>query len=148
MDGGDFREWRKSLRYTRAEAGGKLGVSSITIQNWERGVRPVPKAAELACIELMRRWKHQPEFGPVILVYVGDWLVQQSYGPDYIGLLQREPHPTNDAAIQQISRLRQAPNLLDPLAMVIMGSDGEIIWTGPELLRECLTREYTEKWKR
>jgi len=90
MDGWDFRKWRKTLRYSQAEAGGKLEVSTPTIQNWEKGVRPVPKVVELACVELTRRQKHQPEFGPVILVYVGDWLVQQSYGPDCIGLLQRE----------------------------------------------------------
>jgi DNA-binding XRE family transcriptional regulator len=140
VDVWEFKKWRKTLKYSQVEAAGKLGVVRGTIRSWENELRPIPCAIELACIELTRRWKHRPEFGPVILVYVGDWLVQQSYGPDCIGLLQREPYPTNDAAIQQVCRLRQAPNLLDPLAMVIMESDGEIIWTGPEILRECRKR--------
>src|SRR6266852_880334 len=36
MDMWDFLKWRKTLRYTQAEAAEMLGVNRGTIQNWER----------------------------------------------------------------------------------------------------------------
>jgi DNA-binding XRE family transcriptional regulator len=69
MDMAEFLKWRKSLGYTQEEAGKKLGVSRATIQNWEKGVTRIPRAAELACLQVARRWKQRPEFGPVALVY-------------------------------------------------------------------------------
>ena len=65
----EFLKWRKSLGYTQEEAGKKLGVSRATIQNWEKGVTRIPRAAELACLQVARRWKQRSEFGPVALVY-------------------------------------------------------------------------------
>src|SRR5258708_1983631 len=69
MDMWDFLKWRRTLGYTQEEAADKLGVHRGTIQHWERGITRVPQAVDLACEELTRRWKQQPEFGRVNLVY-------------------------------------------------------------------------------
>src|SRR6266852_8189795 len=62
MDMWEFLKWRRTLRYTQAEAAEKLGVNRGTIQNWERGHTRIPKSTELACHELTRQWKQRPEF--------------------------------------------------------------------------------------
>ena len=72
MDSWDFLKWRKTLRYTQAEVAAKLGINRSTVQNWERGITPISKSAELASQELTREWKQRPEFGPVTLVYSDD----------------------------------------------------------------------------
>src|SRR5712692_2539060 len=77
MDMWDFLKWRRTLRYTQAEAAEKLGVNRGTIQNWERGVTRISKAADLACLELTRRWKQRPEFGAVSLIYAETPVSQQ-----------------------------------------------------------------------
>src|SRR3954466_5420928 len=72
MEAGEFRRWRKSLRYTQPVAGKKLGVTRATIQNWESAITRVPKMVELAILPLTRTWKQSPEFGPVNLVYADE----------------------------------------------------------------------------
>jgi transcriptional regulator with XRE-family HTH domain len=134
MDGWDFLKWRRTLRYTQAEAAEKLGVNRSTIQNWERAVTPVPKAAELACQELTRFWKQHPEFGPVALVYADSPMSQQADGPHTMFALQCERYLNNDAAIAQATRLKRTPHFANP---IILDEDGSVVWTSPELLREC-----------
>src|SRR5882757_3498695 len=69
MDQWDFKKWRKRLGINQVEAGEVLGLSRAAVQYWESDIRPVPRAVELACSELLRRWKQRPEFGPVTLLY-------------------------------------------------------------------------------
>ena len=64
MDQWDFKKWRKKLGINQIAAGEMLGLSRGAVQHWESEVRPVPLAVELACRELLRRWKKRPEFGP------------------------------------------------------------------------------------
>jgi DNA-binding XRE family transcriptional regulator len=134
MDKWDFLKWRKTLRYTQAEAGEQLGVNRGTIQNWERGITRISRTAELACQELNRRWKQRPEFGPVTLVYADSPIWQQAEGPYNVPVLQCERYPNNDAAIEQASRLKGSPHFINPL---IVEESGSVVWMGPELLREC-----------
>jgi len=134
MDKWDFLKWRKTLRYTQAQAGEQLGVNRGTIQNWERGITRISRSAELACEELTRRWKQRPEFGPVTLVYADSPIWQQAEGPYNVPVLQCERHPSNDAAIEQASRLKGSPHFINPL---IVEEGGGVVWMGPELLREC-----------
>ena len=69
MDQWDFKKWRKKLGINQVAAGEMLGLSRGAVQYWKSDIRPVPRAVELACQELLRRWKQRPEFGPVTLLY-------------------------------------------------------------------------------
>src|SRR5258705_10164438 len=69
MDQWDFKKWRKKLAINQVAAGEMLGLSRGAVQYWESDLRPVPRAVELACQELLRRWKQRPEYGPVTLLY-------------------------------------------------------------------------------
>lgn len=134
MDVWDFKKWRKKLGYTQAEAGEKLDLSRAAIQYWEAEIRPVPLAVELACRELLRRWKQRPEFGPVTLLYADDPIWQQVSPPCGVLLLRSERHPNNESAMKRAIWLRETMTLVTPL---IVEDDGNVVWSGPELLREC-----------
>ena len=134
----EFLKWRKSLRYTQEEAGQKLGISRATVQNWEKGITRIPKAAELACVQLTRRWKQRPEFGPVALVYTDGPIWQELQDAHCIVVLQCELYPNNEAALQQACQIKSAPTFI---YRFIMEESGGIIWNGPELSRECDRRK-------
>ena len=78
MDSWDLKKWRKKFGYNQFEAAEKLGVNRGAVQNWEREVRPVPKAVELACEELNELATRHPNIGPVLLVYTDGPLLQPS----------------------------------------------------------------------
>ena len=130
----DFKKWRKKLGYTQAEAGERLGLSRATVQYWEAEIRPVPLAVELACRKLLRHWKQRPEFGPVTLLYADDPVWQQASLPCGVLVLQCERHPNNESAIQRAVCLSETITLVTPL---IVEDDGNVVWSGPELLSEC-----------
>ena len=81
VDSWDLKKWRKKFGYNQFEAAEKLGVNRGAVQNWEREIRPVPKAVELACEELNQFAKRHPGFGPVLLVYTDP--VGRSKSPGY-----------------------------------------------------------------
>jgi transcriptional regulator with XRE-family HTH domain len=138
MDQWDFKKWRKKLGINQVAAGEMLGLSRGAVQYWENDRRPVPRAVELACQELLRRWKQLPEYGPVILLYSGA-LVSDVYTCPSGDLLMRcEPHPDNESALSRLVRLAETLDLFMPL---IVDDNGTAIWTGPELLRECDVRK-------
>jgi DNA-binding XRE family transcriptional regulator len=145
MDMWDFLKWRKTLRFTQAEAAEKLGVNRGTIQNWERGVTRISKAAELACQELTRFWKQRSEFGPVALIYADGPIWQQAESPSNVSVLQCQRFLNNDAAIEQALRLKRTPHFINP---VIMDKSGGVVWTSPELLSECDRRAKEARAKR
>jgi DNA-binding XRE family transcriptional regulator len=130
----DFKKWRKKLGYTQPEAGESLGLSRAAVQYWEAELRPVPLAVELACRELLRRWKQRPEFGPVTLLYADDPIWQEASPPCGVLLLQCERHPNNESAVKRAVWLRKTKILVTPL---IVEDDGNVVWSGPDLLREC-----------
>ncbi|MDU6237708.1 MAG: helix-turn-helix transcriptional regulator [Bradyrhizobium sp.] len=141
VDSWDLKKWRKKFGYNQFEAAEKLGVNRGAVQNWEREIRPVPKAVELACEELNQFAKRHPGFGPVLLVYTDGPLLQPSQEPYQVSVLLCESYPTNEAAIQQACRLTRDPLFVDP---IILGEDGSVIWDSPALLKEC-DRRFTDK---
>jgi transcriptional regulator with XRE-family HTH domain len=141
----DFLNWRKTLRYTQEEAGGKLGVDRSTIQNWERGITRLPRIAELACQELMRRWKQRPEFGPVTLVYADEPMRPRPDYPTRAIFVHSELYPNNEVAIRRTLRLRETAAVANPF---IIEQDGGIVWSTPDLLLECDRRRERARAKR
>src|SRR6266849_5513691 len=135
MDLWRFKEWRRKLGYTQSVAGEKLGLSRGAVQYWESEIRPVPLAVELACQELQRLWKQRPEFGPVTLIYANhaDDPVSQETSASVGSILARsERHPNNESALRSAVRPRETTPLF---IACIMDDDGDVIWSGPELLR-------------
>ena len=96
-------------------------------QYWESDLRPVPRAVELACQELLRRWKQRPE-------------VDSRPSGDLV--LRCEPHPNNESALGRVVRLSETLNLFMPL---IVDDDGTAVWAGPELLHECEERKRRDR---
>lgn len=129
MDKWDFLRWGRTLAYTQEEAAEKLGVTRSTINNWERGATRIPKAIDLACHELTRRWKQRADFGPVNLVYSDGRMSSR------VSRLRCELFSNNDAAINQAFHLME--NVINPL---IIEDGGSVVWSASELLRECERR--------
>jgi DNA-binding XRE family transcriptional regulator len=138
MDQWDFKKWRKKLGINQVEAGEILGLSRGAVQYWESEIRPVPRAVELACQELLRRWKQRREFGPVTLLYADGPVSQVDSLPCGNLVLRGEPHPDNESALARVVRLRETVNLFMPL---IVEDDGTVVWSGLELLHECDARK-------
>ena len=138
MDQWDFKKWRKKLGINQVAAGEMLGLSRGAVQYWESDIRPVPRAVELACQELLRRWKQRPEFGPVILLYADGPISQMDSLPCEDLVFRSEPHPNIEGALERVDRLRETLNLFMPF---IVEDDGTVIWSGPELLHECDARK-------
>jgi len=141
MDLWDFRTWRRKLRFTQAVAAEKLGLSRGAVQYWESEIRPVPLAVELGCQELLHLWKQGPEFGPVTLLY-GDYADNPiPLEPSAVArsvLIQSERHPNNESALKSAARPREAMTLFFAF---IVEDDGNVIWSGPELLHEIDARK-------
>jgi DNA-binding XRE family transcriptional regulator len=138
MDQWDFKKWRKKLGINQVVAGEMLGLSRGAVQYWESDIRPVPRAVELACQELLRRWTQRPEFGPVRLLYAEGPILQVDAPSCSDPVFRCEPHPDNESALTRIVQLRETVNLFMPF---VVEGDGTVIWSGPELLQECDARE-------
>jgi DNA-binding XRE family transcriptional regulator len=141
MDMWDFKKWRRKLRYSQVEAGKELGLSRGAVQKWETDANPVPVAIELACQELLRRWKRRPEFGPVTLLYAD--YVESPILPERAPagrsiLMQSERHQNNESALRSAAGTRDAMTVL---VAFIVEDDGKVIWSGPALLREIDARK-------
>ena len=142
MDAWDLKKWRKKLGYNQFEAASQLGVGRASIQNWEQEHRPIPRVTELACHQILRRWKQRPDFGPVLVVYADGSIWQRSQEPYQIGLLKADLYTNNRMALQHVNRQRVDPNFTSPF---IMDNTGEIVWTPFELRLPSRARPvYTE----
>ena len=138
LDSWDLKKWRKRLGYNQFEAAERLGVHRGAIQNWEREVRPVPLAVELACEELER--EHQSlNQKSVLLVCTDGPIVQPLNGPYYIPLLRCEVHVSSEVAIKTACNWRRDPTLTNSM---IFSSEGALLWEPLELLRECEKRDF------
>jgi transcriptional regulator with XRE-family HTH domain len=142
LDSWDLKKWRKKHGFNQFEAAEKLGINRGGFQNWEREVRPISKAVELACQEITRRWQQRPDFGPVILVYADGPILQQSDEPYCVELLRCDRYPNNEAAIEEARRLGRDPLHVNPF---ILAEDGAVIWESPELLDECNRRSCAKR---
>jgi DNA-binding XRE family transcriptional regulator len=141
MDLWDLKKWRRKLGYTQSVAGEKLGLSRGAIQYWEGEIRPVPLAVKLACQELQRLWKQRPEYGPVTLLYAND--ADEPISLETLAsvgsiLVRSDRHPNNESALRGAVRPREIMSLF--IAFVV-DDDGNVIWSGPELVREIDTRK-------
>jgi transcriptional regulator with XRE-family HTH domain len=137
LDSWDLKKWRKRHGFNQFEAAEKLGINRGGFQNWEREVRPISKAVELACQEITRLSLQRPDFGPVILVCADGPILQQSDEPCCVALLRCGLHPNNEAAIEEAVRLRLDHPLVNAF---ILSEGGSVIWEIPELLDECNRR--------
>lgn len=137
MDMWEFKKWRRALGVSQFEAAEKLGVSRGAIQKWECERFPIPHAVVLACDELARQLRRDSKFGPVLLFYADEPLWPEPDCRSRVLCLVREPHPTNEAAIDRACRLRQAP---DFISAFVVDADGNMIWSNSELLHECEKR--------
>ena len=138
MDSWDLKKWRKKHGFNQFEAAKKFGINRGGFQNWEREVRPISKAVELACQEITRLGRQRPDFGPVILVCVDGPILQQSDEPYCVALLRCDHHPNSEAAIADASRLGRDPLFTN---LYILAEDGSVIWEMQELLEECDRRK-------
>ena len=138
MDSWDLKKWRKRHGFNQFEAAEKLGINRGGFQNWEREVRPISKAVELACQEITRTWQQRPDFGPVILVCADGRILQQSDEPYCVGLLLCDHHRNNEAAIEEAGRLACDPLFVN---LFILAEDGSVIWERQELLDEYNRRK-------
>jgi DNA-binding XRE family transcriptional regulator len=134
MDATDLKNWRRRLGLNQFEAANKLGVGRASIQYWEGELWPIPRVIELACHQMMRRWKRRSEFGPVLLIYIDDPIWQDSQRPYEISIFHSAVYANNKTAMQHVDRVKNDPYFINP---VIMETNGDIIWTTFELLREC-----------
>src|SRR5258708_25487928 len=123
-----FKKWRRQLRYTQVVGGEKLGLTRGAIQYWESEHGPVPRAVELACQELLRLSKQQPDFGPVVLLYS-----DTPIGHNGSMVLQSERHLNNESALRSAAELKKTNTLL---TVLILEEDGSVVWSSPELLHE------------
>ena len=142
MDSWDLKKWRKKLGLNQFQAAEKLGINRGGFQNWEREVRPISKAIELACQEITRLWQQRPDFGPVILVCADGPIARKSDEPYSVDLLGCDFHANNEAAIEEIVRLHLDHSLINPL---ILAEDGSVIWETQELLNECDRRRCAKR---
>src|SRR5438874_7890270 len=145
MDQWDFKKWQKKLGINQVVAGEMLGLSRAAVQHWESDIRPVPRSVELACQELLRRWKQRPEFGPVTLLYADGPIPQADTLSRGDLVLQREPHPNNESALSRVVQLGETINLF---VVFLVEDDGTVIWSSPELLHECDSRKRARQEKR
>ena len=137
MDSWDLKKWRKKHGFNQFEAAKKLGINRGGYQNWEREVRPISRAVELACQEITRLRQQRPDFGPVMLVFADCQILHESDEPYCVGLLRCDRHPNNEAAIEEARRFGLDPMFVNPF---ILAEDGSVIWDSPELLDECQRR--------
>jgi hypothetical protein len=137
MDACNFKKWRKQLRLNQFEAAHLLAMSRGAVQKWESKHIDIPHTVELACHELTRRWKQRPKFGPVILVYADGPMWERPGESRRMLILQCEPYSNNESAIERACRLGSVSNVIN---LFIIEEDLGIVWTYPELQRECERR--------
>jgi DNA-binding XRE family transcriptional regulator len=145
LDCWDLKKWRKKHGFNQFDAAEKLGINRGSFQSWEREVRPIPRSVELACEEISRLRQQCPDFGPVILVYADGPILQQSSERYSLALLRCDRYPNNEAAIEEATRLRFDPLMVDPF---ILAEDGSVVWDSPELLEECNRRRRAKTARR
>ena len=129
-----FKSWRSSLDLTQIAAAGLLGVSRVTVQNWENTVTRIPAVVDAACEFHRRRWKMRPEYGPVTLSHFDAPLWQSPYGPATVPRATKELYPNNQAAIERACTLLGRADIHNVL---ITDESGDIVWNGIQLAEEC-----------
>jgi len=133
MDAAELKKWRKTLCLTQSEAAEKLGVGRTAFQNWELGYFPIPHTAKLACETITKCWKQRSDFGPVTLVYTDRPIWPGPESKHETRVLHCEFHDNNESAVARARLVASESMLHNP---AILDSDGEVVWSTPELSRE------------
>ncbi len=133
MTGNDLKSWREKVGLTQQQFADRLGVSRVTVQNWE-GADAVPQPVATSCEIWEHRLKQEnPSLGPVTLVYADGPMFVNPYGPrSRPALMQQEPYPTNTTALARVQQLWGSNNFHNPF---IIEQSGEPLWNVVELQR-------------
>jgi transcriptional regulator with XRE-family HTH domain len=134
MNGAELRDWRRLLGLTQEQAAKEFEVTRATVQNWEYGITPVPRAVDLASRQILRLWKRRLEFGPVTVVYAMPGLGAAASEPEMLPVLFCERYPNNEAALLACSKRIGTPNFSNSF---ILDDAKSVIWSGMGLLEEC-----------
>jgi hypothetical protein len=134
----DFKKWRRQLKYSQVEAAKQLGLRRAAIQHWESEKVRISDVVELACEELLRRSKQRPDFGPVTLMYSRELVWPAPGQSSRILFVECELYANNADALRRADWLNKTRNFVNP---IIFGRNGEVVWAGPDLLRECARQE-------
>ena len=137
MSPDQFKQWRNALSLTQIAASELLGVSRVTVQNWEGEVTRIPVAIDAACELHQRRWRMRPDFGPVTLTYFDAPLWQPKYGPSAVPKTSRELYPDNASAIGRACKLKNLPDVHN---LMILAESGDVVWNSVQLEHECKER--------
>jgi Helix-turn-helix len=135
-----FKEWRKRLALTQADAGTRFGVTRMTIQNWESGATPIPPMVEMGCEIWEREHRKRDDYGPVTLIYADGSMFVNPYGPRRIAMMQRELYPNNGAALARVCELYGRADFHNPF---IVNEENDFVWNGVELGRYVRERQAT-----
>src|SRR6516225_9702371 len=107
MNPTDLKSWRKRLGLNQFEAAKKLGVGRASIQYWEQELWPIPRVIELACHQMMRRWKRRPEFGPVLLISMDDPIWRAFQMPYQVIILPATVGEKIERGMRHVDRVKQ-----------------------------------------
>lgn len=133
----ELKSWRARLQLTQEAAGKLLGVTRVTVANWEGAVTPIPVVVEEACRIHEMRWKMRDEYGPVTIVYADGPMFQPAYGPGRVPRIRREPFKNNRDAV---ARACELIGRADVHNMFIIDESGDFVWTSVHLQDECKKR--------
>jgi DNA-binding XRE family transcriptional regulator len=131
MDSWDLKKWRKKHGFNQFEAAAKLGINRAGFQNWEREIRPISRAVELACKEITRTEAQNPNFGPVLLVVVENPVSPSTTEFLPIKLLHCRRYPNNQAAIDQANMLGLD---ISAVTAMILSENGSVLMEWDEIL--------------
>jgi hypothetical protein len=134
MDAKEFRAWRERVGLTQQQFAERLRVTRTTVQNWESGTTPIPRAVDMSCEIWEHRLKQEnPNLGPVTLIYSDGPMFVNPYGPRRRpAMMHQEPYPTNTAAIARVQQLWGADNFHNAF---IIEESGKPLWNVVELGR-------------
>jgi hypothetical protein len=134
MFGKELKAWRERMRLRQERVAEKLGVTRTTIQNWESGATPIPKAVEMSCEVWEHRLKQEdPDFGPVTLIYSNGPMFINPQGPrSPLSIMRQEPYLTNAAAIARVQKLWGRDDFHNPF---VIEGNGKPLWNVVELER-------------
>src|SRR5262245_15220531 len=83
--------------------------------------------------------EQQPEFGPVLLIYIDDPIWQGSERPYQVSILHSAIYPNNEAAMRHVDQHKHDPYFMSP---VLLDTNGDIIWTTSELQESRSASKY------
>jgi transcriptional regulator with XRE-family HTH domain len=130
MDSWSLKKWRKQHGLNQFEAAAKLGIHRAGLQNWEREIRPISRAVELACAEITKSEAQNLNYGPVLLLMIALAIFPATAEAFPIAPFHCKRYSNTNEAIEQANLLG-----FDSLtiASVILLEDGTVVLNRDEL---------------